>query len=169
MDVKVFRMALLTIISAIILVFVIVYATNADKINGLFGKGNDKSGNPATAASYMSGDGVMAGEQIGDDLNAFMYDEEFFDELESIPAVVVIKKNSSGSDGSSDASSDASSEDQDGTGMAVQGQLYNPNGAGEFTSANSSGADVPPGGDVPGKEPTGTLPGTSVGTPPSGN
>lgn len=135
MDKKVFKMSLFTIISAIILVFVIVYATNADKLNKLFGWGDNKVKEAATAASYSSGIDTALGEQIGDDLQAFIYDEEFFDELESIPAVVVIKKNVSGSGDSSSAATSGSSEDdeEEGTGMAVQGQLYNSNA---FTTDN---------------------------------
>ena len=42
MDAKVFRMAILTIISAFILVLVIIYATNSDRINDMFGWGREK-------------------------------------------------------------------------------------------------------------------------------
>ena len=37
MDYKVFRTAVLAIVSALILVLIIVYATNADKIKEIFG------------------------------------------------------------------------------------------------------------------------------------
>ena len=50
MDYKVFRTAVLAIVSALILVLVIVYATNADKINEIFGKGG-ASGEGASAAT----------------------------------------------------------------------------------------------------------------------
>ncbi len=64
-------------------------------------------------------------QQIGDDLKNFMYDDSFFDETEQIPAVVVIKKNYSSSSAASSEASDFI-EDEDGTGMAVVGQLENP-------------------------------------------
>ena len=132
MDAKVFRMAILTIISAFILVLVIVYATNAESINKLLGW-EQKSEEAADTAVSSSSDTVY-GEQIGDDLNAFLYEEDFFDETEEIPSVVVIKKNSGSSDSSDEAGSFDSSpegdapDDEGGSGMAVVGELTNPNG-----------------------------------------
>ena len=164
MDSKIFRMAILTIISAFILVLVIVYATNADKINKMFGWENKKASEPDAATTYTSEEPLIYGEQIGDNLGAFMYDEEFFDETEEIPAVVVIKKSSSG-DKVGDSSDQAASSDQEdnaGTGMAVVGQLENPDALppvdenGYLTSA----PEAPPGGFgeyIPG--------GNVVGTP----
>lgn len=124
MDAKVFRMALLTIISAFILVLVIIYATNADKIGKLLGKNNNSSSAEASfeVPKEAAAEGV---QQIGDDLKSFMYDDSFFDETEQIPAVVVIKKNYSSSSAASSEASDFI-EDEDGTGMAVVGQLENP-------------------------------------------
>lgn len=129
MDSKVFRMAILTIISAFILVLVIVYATNADKINSIFGWGSKKSTQTEEAATEASTE-IIYGEQIGDNLGAFMYDEEFFDETEKTPAVVVIQKSSgSGSDNADESGIATSTETEDmaGTGMAVVGELQNPN------------------------------------------
>jgi hypothetical protein len=62
-------MALLTIISAFILVLVIVYATNTQKINQLFGWGS-KEEESDTAASYYSGEEIY-GQQIGSNLDGF--------------------------------------------------------------------------------------------------
>ena len=131
MDAKVFRMAILTIISAFILVLVIVYATNAESINKLFGWGEQSEDAADVAVSYSSDE--VYGQQIGDDLNAFLYEEDFFDETEEIPSVVVIKKNSASSDSSDEAGSvgssfDGDKPDEDGSGMAVVGELTNPNG-----------------------------------------
>ena len=92
MDYKVFRTAVLAIVSALILVLVIVYATNADKINEIFGKGG-ASGEGASAATSSSSDIGMYGEQIGDNTQSFLYEEGFFDANEEIPSFVVTKKN----------------------------------------------------------------------------
>lgn len=128
MDKRVFRMAILTIISAFILVLVIVYATNTQKINELFGWGSKESDEAETAASYYSGEQVY-GQQIGSNLDGFLSDEDFFDETEKIPSVVVIKKSSGSAEESSEASSLGSSVgDDELPGMAVVGELQNPEG-----------------------------------------
>jgi hypothetical protein len=137
MDSKVFRMALLTIISVILLVAVIVYATNADKINGLIGKKTAAPDEGVAEASFIAPETVY-GEQIGDNLNGFLYDEDFFDETEKIPSVVVIKQASSLL--ASEDTSDFTEFDEDdivGTGMAVVGQLDNAEAAATTDSAGS--------------------------------
>ena len=128
MDAKVFRMALLTIISAIILVLVIIYATNADKINGFFSKSNSKESQEIVVEDASETEEVIYGQQIGDDLKAFLYDDDFFDEAEQIPAVVVIQQNTKTVDSSEDDSSEEASDadEEEGSGMAVVGQLDNP-------------------------------------------
>ena len=126
MDAKVFRMAILTIISAFILVAVIIYATNADKINRLFGKGDKNEAADSASIEISVTDEAAYGQQIGDDLKAFMYDDDFFDEAEEVPAVVVIQQNTKMPEGSSEASSELQ-EEEGGSGMAVVGQLDNPN------------------------------------------
>ena len=150
MDSKVFRMAILTIISAFILVLVIVYATNADKINKMFGWGSKKAVQSEEAATETSQE-IIYGEQIGDNLGAFMYDENFFDETEKVPAVVVIKKSTgagSETEGDSGLASSAEQEDKAGTGMAVVGELQNPNPDPPVDSAGylTSVPQAPPGG-----------------------
>ena len=126
MDAKVFRLTLLTIISAFLLVIVILYATNADKINKMFVR--EKSG---SAAEEYSGETVpyvdeeSYAQQIGDDLKSFLYDEDFFDEAEQIPAVVVIQQNTKTVEEATDNSSEQEI-DEDSVGMAVVGQLDNP-------------------------------------------
>ena len=107
MDYKVFRTAVLAIVSALILVLVIVYATNADKINEIFGKGG-ASGEGASAATSSSSDIGMYGEQIGDNTQAFLFEEGFFDANEEIPSVVVTKKDEAGT-----AVSEASTDNTD--------------------------------------------------------
>ena len=170
MDKRVFRMAILTIISAFLLVLVIVYAANTEKINKLFGWGQTSATDTAeVAASYYSGDYSEYGQQIGSDLDGFLADQEFFDETEKIPSVVVIKKSSSSADSSENASL-GSTQEQTGTGMAVVGELVNPNGQGVDPSTldaslfqyNGEMPQTPP----PGGTPPGGTTGTPVGTVP---
>ncbi len=157
MDAKVFRMALITIISALVLVLLIVYATNADKINGLLGK-DDGSNSSAEEATALTSEEMSAyGEQIGDNLGGFMLDEEFFDETEEIPSIVVIKKSSaSSSDDSGEVligddgigGRDNPDDATNGSGMAVVGQLDNPNTTGNVDEDGflTSVPPTPPGG-----------------------
>ncbi len=187
MDRRVFRMAILTIISAFILVLLIVYATNAKKINELFGWGQEKE-IEAEVTEEVPQEEVFTGDQIGDDLGAFMLDEDFFDETEKVPSVVVRKKTSAGNASSSGdtASGDAlvgddgitgpdgQGDTEDPAGMAVVGQVTNPNP--EYPSMyqdDTTGASgyltsvpqAPPGGFgqyIPSDQ---TITGTPVGTP----
>ena len=76
MDRRVFRMAILTIISAFVLVLMIVYATNAKKINELFGWGQAKEVVSEELSEEFSEE-IFTGDQIGDDLSGFMLDEDF--------------------------------------------------------------------------------------------
>ena len=136
MDKRVFTLAILTIISAFILVLVIVYATNASKVNELFGWGQEKEITAQVTEEEEALSETVYGDQIGDNLSAFMLDEDFFDETEKIPSVVVRKKTSAGASESSSAADALVGDDgitgedgetSDGTGMAVVGQLTNPN------------------------------------------
>ncbi len=191
MDRKVFTMAILTIISAFILVMVIVYATNADKINKLLGKSKETQ----TAIEEVIPEEettveTVYGDQIGDNLNGFLLDEEFFDETEKIPSVVVIKKSSGdsgladeasgmsstliGDDGIRGDGDEASLETTNGTGMAVVGELTNPgpqlpSGYQDDATGQSgyltSVPEAPEGGFgqyIPADQ---TISGTPVGTP----
>ena len=187
MDRRVFRMAILTIISAFILVLLIVYATNAKKINELFGWGQSKE-IETEVTEDVTQEEVFTGDQIGDDLGAFMLDEDFFDETEKVPSVVVRKKTSAGNASSSGDSAggdalvgddgiadpDGQGDADDAAGMAVVGQVTNPNP--EYPSMyqdDATGAsgyltsvpDAPPGGFgqfIPSDQ---TITGTPVGTP----
>ncbi|WP_029232775.1 hypothetical protein [Butyrivibrio sp. VCB2006] len=160
MDKKVFTMALMTIFSAFILVVVIIYATNADKINKMLGKKNS-SASVEVSTEEMSISQEIYGQQIGDDLKSFLYDEDFFDETEKVPAVVVIQQNTQKA-GSSDSSS-AEDSSEGGLGMAVVGQLDKPDAAASFGSSMGHMPD----GEVPqGPIPSGeTIGGTPVGNP----
>ncbi len=180
-------MAILTIISAFILVLLIVYATNAKKINELFGWGQSKDIETEVTEEAPSEE-VFTGDQIGDDLGAFMLDEDFFDETEKVPSVVVRKKTSAGNASTGEDSTDGGAlvgddgvegpdgqdDAEDASGMAVVGQVTNPNP--EYPSMyqdDATGAsgyltsvpEAPPGGFgqyIPSDQ---TVTGTVVGTP----
>lgn len=83
MDSKVRVKAIATIATSIILILVVVYMVNERQLSRLFRRRGRGSG-AAVAASTASGvpkvskDGVF-GEQIGDDLKAFLKDDSFFD------------------------------------------------------------------------------------------
>ena len=168
MDTRVFRMAILTIISAFVLVLVIVYATNTEKINDLFGWDRKTEVATDAASTETSEEEVIYGDQIGDSLNGFLLDDDFFDETEKIPSVVVIKKSDSGTDESGAEGSFTEEEDRPGTGMAVVGELTNPNLEGATTDSSgylTSLPDAPNGGYgqyIPGDQ---TITGTPVGQP----
>lgn len=130
MDYKVFRTAVLAIVSALILVLVIVYATNADKIKEIFGKGG-ASDTEASADTSSSSDFGMYGEQIGDNTQAFLFEEGFFDANEDIPSVVVTKKGENRSsagnstESSTEAFNGASNESSDGASSDATDEEYN--------------------------------------------
>ena len=130
MDYKVFRTAVLAIVSALILVLVIVYATNADKIKEIFGKGG-ASDTEASADTSSSSDFGMYGEQIGDNTQAFLFEEGFFDANEEIPSVVVTKKgeNKSSAGNSTESSTEAfnraSNESSDGASSDATDEEFN--------------------------------------------
>lgn len=161
MDKKVFTMALLTIFSAFILIIVIIYATNVDKINGLFGKSSDNAA-PSETSSELSLEDAGYAQQIGNDLNGFMYDDSFFDETEEIPAVVVIQQKKSSDTGSSEGSSVEQQDSRGSAGTAVIGELENPDTLPDMPGVGLSGS-VPPQGNIP---PGQTVSGTPVGNIP---
>ncbi len=142
MDAKVFRLTILTIISAFILVAVIIYATNADRIGRMFGNGDKNEATENASVEEQTTDEAAYGQQIGDDLKAFLYDDDFFDEAEEVPAVVVIQQNSRVPEGSSEESTE-DADDEEGSGMAVVGQLDNPDAP--FVSPDG----MMPGGTTP--------------------
>ncbi len=166
MDRRVFRMAILTIISALLLVFVIVYATNTEKINELFGRKNTNVSNDTEvemAASYYSGNSVEFAQQIGDNLDGFLLDQDFFDETEKVQSVVVIKKNSSDVKESPSSAAISSTKEMEGTGMAVVGELINPGAEGVDPSTLDSNL-FEYNGQMPATPPeTGTPVGTTPG------
>lgn len=91
MDSKTFRLSILAIITTIVLIGVVVYAANREKINTLLG--GDKA--PETEVAVTEGDthGTEFGEQIGDNLKGFLTASDFFDKSEQRPSVVVVVDN----------------------------------------------------------------------------
>ncbi len=173
MDARVFRMAIMTIISAFILVLVIIYATNTQKINALFGWNQKKSVAVETevaAETEASVEEAIYGDQIGDSLNAFLMDDDFFDETEKVPSAVVVRKTDVVTDDAAagtESSFAEEGEEKGGTGMAIVGQLTNPSleGAADASGYLTSLPDPPPGGYgeyIPSDQ---TITGTPVGTP----
>ena len=189
MNRRVFILAVLTMISAFVLVMVIVYATNANKINRLFGWEKEKQTDTTeTEPEEETAPDTVYGDQIGDNLNGFLLDDDFFDETEKIPSVVVIKQSSGsgaetdeatgeliGDDGITGEGGDAAAEGATkGTGMAVVGELTNPNpqlpSGYQDDATGASGylttvPETPPGGFgqyIPADQ---TISGTPVGTP----
>ena len=126
MDKRVFRMASLTIISAFILVAVIIYATNADKLGRIFGGKEKNEASDSASIETSVADEASYGQQIGDDLKAFLYDDDFFDEDEEVPAVVVIQQNTRVVEDGKESEEGEEDREEEGSGMAVVGQLDNP-------------------------------------------
>ena len=84
MDSKVRIGAIATIVTTIILILVVVYMVNERQLSRLFRRRGTGSGAAATesvtsgSVPKISKEGVF-GEQIGDDLKAFLKDDSFFD------------------------------------------------------------------------------------------
>ena len=156
MDKKVFSMALLTILSAFILIIVIIYATNTDKINKLFGRGGSNSSAVMESTQEISVTETEYGQQIGDNVKSFMYDDSFFDENEEIPASVVIQQKPASVDAGSQSSSGDLEDSRGSAGKAVIGEIENPDALPDMPEG-----DVPL-DSIPGDQ---TIVGTPVGQP----
>ncbi|MBQ9511584.1 MAG: hypothetical protein IJR58_00155 [Lachnospiraceae bacterium] len=81
MDSKVRVKAIATIITAVLLILVVVYMVNERQFSRLFRRRRTSGQAEATVAvsvPTVNKDGVF-GEQIGDDLKAFLNDDSFFD------------------------------------------------------------------------------------------
>ena len=89
MDSRTYRLAILSIVSILLLVTLIVYAANAERITRLIeGRGSRSSGETTEEIAEASPtDGY--GEQIGDDLKGFLRDDKFFDTTEKNSSVVI--------------------------------------------------------------------------------
>ncbi len=165
-------MAIMTILSAFILVLVIIYATNTKKINALFGWDQKREVAVETEVATQEAsvqEETVYGDQIGDSLSAFLMDDDFFDETEKVPSAVVVRKTDVLTDDAATEGSSFAEEGQErgGTGMAIVGQLTNPSleGAADSSGYLTSLPEAPPGGYgeyIPSDQ---TITGTPVGTP----
>ncbi|MCR4903596.1 MAG: hypothetical protein K6A23_12110 [Butyrivibrio sp.] len=147
---KVFRLSVITIISAFILILVIVYATNTDKFSALWNRKDTDS--DITEASSISASGVQI-EQIGDNLTGYLVDSEFFDEYEAVPKVVITVDNIQ-----NDISGNSESESSDNPGASNSYMT-----SGDFTFEGQGIPAYPENGEVPQNN------GAQVGNPPNDN
>lgn len=91
MDSKTFRLSILAIITTIVLIGVVVYAANRDKINAMIGAKETAEVEATEAVEEASV--TDYGEQIGDNLKGFLTASDFFDKSEQRPSVVVVVDN----------------------------------------------------------------------------
>jgi hypothetical protein len=96
MDSKAYRLSILAIITTVVLVGVVVYAANRERIAALIGADEFAS----TVEEEIPEDEIIgeseiasSGEQIGDDLKGFLKSDKFFDKNEQRPSVVVVVDN----------------------------------------------------------------------------
>ncbi len=110
MDSKALRLSIAAIITTIVLVAVVVYAANIDRINELLGKQPGGAGADEAAETTEKTTETVYGEQIGDNLKGFLTADDFFDKSEQRPSVVVVvdnvpvPANASSQDGTTDLS-----------------------------------------------------------------
>ena len=91
MDSKAFRLSILAIITTVVLIGVVVYAANRDRINSMIGASKTAEAETSEAVEEETVTGY--GEQIGDNLKAFLTASDFFDKSEQRPSVVVVVDN----------------------------------------------------------------------------
>ncbi len=91
MDSKTFRLSILAIITTMVLIGVVVYAANRDRINSLLG--SKKASETEASVTEEEESGTEFGEQIGDNLKGFLTANDFFDKSEQRPSVVVVVDN----------------------------------------------------------------------------
>ncbi|WP_026670643.1 hypothetical protein [Butyrivibrio sp. AE3006] len=96
MDSKAYRLSILAIITTVVLVSVVVYAANRERIAALI----DADEFASTVEEEIPEDEAIdeaeimsSGEQIGDDLKGFLKSDKFFDKNEQRPSVVVVVDN----------------------------------------------------------------------------
>ncbi len=110
MDSKALRLSIAAIITTIVLVAVVVYAANIDRINELLGKKTDGAVTDEALETSEAATETVYGEQIGDNLKGFLTADDFFDKSEQRPSVVVVvdnvpvPANASSKDGTTDLS-----------------------------------------------------------------
>ncbi|MBQ7679417.1 MAG: hypothetical protein IJT34_06165 [Butyrivibrio sp.] len=92
MDSRTMRLAVISMVSVLLLIGVIVYASNAERFGELIGS---RSGQKAsTEASEELPEGTVVtdtplGEQIGDNLQGYLLDADFFDKGANSASVIV--------------------------------------------------------------------------------
>ena len=91
MDSKTFRLSILAVITTVVLIGVVVYAANRDRINSMIGASKAPEEEVTEAVEESTSTGF--GEQIGDNLKAFLTSGDFFDKSEQRPSVVVVVDN----------------------------------------------------------------------------
>ncbi|WP_026506402.1 hypothetical protein [Butyrivibrio sp. MC2013] len=87
MDYKVVRLAAAVFAALLILIGVIVYAENADRIRSSGDGSSSDAEETAGMSTELPSEGISLGEQIGSDLNGFIADKDFFDEPEDVSEV----------------------------------------------------------------------------------
>ncbi|WP_026526811.1 hypothetical protein [Butyrivibrio sp. VCD2006] len=91
MDSKAFRLSILAIITTVVLIGVVVYAVNRDKINSMIGA--SKTEEAVSVVEEEEATLTDFGEQIGDNLKGFLTAGDFFDKSEQRPSVVIVVDN----------------------------------------------------------------------------
>lgn len=95
MDSKSFRLSILALVTTVVLVGVVVYAANRDKIHALMGANStyEESSDAMEGEEAEVTESTEYGEQIGDNLKGFLTADDFFDKSEQRPSVVVVVDN----------------------------------------------------------------------------
>ncbi len=93
MDSNALRLSIVAIITTVVLIAVVVYAANRDRINALIGVEEHNAGQEEVANSDEETTVTQYGEQIGDNLKGFLTADDFFDKSEQRPSVVVVVDN----------------------------------------------------------------------------
>ncbi len=93
MDSKTLRLSVMAIITTVVLIGVVVYAANKDRIDSLLGSGETSESTEAGSEAMDEVSETQYGEQIGDNLKGFLTADDFFDKSEQRPSVVVVVDN----------------------------------------------------------------------------
>ena len=93
MDSKALRLSIVAIITTVVLLAVVVYAANRDRINALIGVDGHNTAQEEVVDADCNATVTQYGEQIGDNLKGFLTADDFFDKSEQRPSVVVVVDN----------------------------------------------------------------------------
>ena len=93
MDSKTFRLSVAAVFTTVVLIAVVVYAANRDRINSMMGSGNAGDTETGEAMTDEEASVTDYGEQIGDNLKGFLTSDGCFDKSEQRPSVVVVVDN----------------------------------------------------------------------------